>query len=138
MATNIEQVYRHLEHLYEELIHPLGINMLEWYALRALYEQDGLTASHLAALVCRHPSSMTALLDRMERKGLLRREVDSDDRRSVRIYLTDAGRALQPRVESIAGQLEHLINEALTPEQMDTFLYVLGVLQRIDVTEPGA
>ena len=59
MATNIEQAYRHLEQLYDRLISPLGLNLLEWYTLRALYEEDGLSASHLAGLVCRHPSSMT-------------------------------------------------------------------------------
>lgn len=137
MATNIEQAYRHLEHIYERLINPLGLNVLEWYALRALYEEDGLSASHLASLVCRHPSSMTALLDRMEEKRLLRRQIDSEDRRSVRIYLTETGRALQDRVWAVADRLEHLIGDSITHEQMETFLYVLGVLQTIDVTDPG-
>jgi DNA-binding MarR family transcriptional regulator len=77
LATNLEQAFRHLEQVYERLIAPTGLSLLEWYVLRALYEQDGLTASHLAALVCRHPSSMTAVLDRMEAKGLLRRQVDA-------------------------------------------------------------
>lgn len=134
IATNIEQAYRHLEHVYERLINPLGLNVLEWYTLRALYEEDGLTASHLAAQVCRHPSSMTALLDRMEDKKLLRRQVDSEDRRSVRIYLTGSGRALEDEVRRIAAGLDHLVGSLITPEQMQTFLHVLGVLQHVDVT----
>ncbi len=138
MATNIEQAYRHLEHIYDQLIVPLGLSLLEWYALRALYEQDGLTASHLAAQVCRHPSSMTALLDRMEEKDLLRRQVDSEDRRSVRVYLTAAGRALQVRVQSVAERLDHLIDDRITPQQMENFLYVLGVLQNVELTGESA
>lgn len=134
IATNIEQAYRHLEHVYERLINPLGLNVLEWYTLRALYDEDGLTASHLAAQVCRHPSSMTALLDRMEDKKLLRRQVDSEDRRSVRIYLTEAGRALESEVQRIAEGLDHLVDRLITPQEMQVFLHVLGVLQRIDVT----
>ncbi len=137
IATNIEQAYRHLEHVYERLINPLGLNVLEWYALRALYAEDGLSASHLASLVCRHPSSMTALLDRMEEKQLLRRQIDSEDRRSVRIYLTESGRALQDGVQVVAEQLEHLVGTSITHEQMETFLYVLGVLQNIDMAAPG-
>lgn len=138
MATNIEQAYRHLEHIYEQLIGPLGLSLLEWYALRALYEEDGLTASHLAAQVCRHPSSMTALLDRMEEKGLLRRQIDSEDRRSVRVFLTPAGHALQDDVQAIAERLDHLIDDQITPEQMETFLYVLGVLQNVELTGESA
>ena len=137
VATNIEQAYRHLEQVYEHLISPLGLSVWEWYALRALYVEDGLSASTLAALVCRHPSSMTALLDRMESKNLLRRQVDRDDRRSVRVFLTEPGRALEPRVRSIADRLDRLVSASITRDEMDTFLHVLGVLQNLDLTAPG-
>jgi DNA-binding MarR family transcriptional regulator len=135
LATNLEQAYRHLEQVYERLIGPLGLTLLEWYALRALYAEDGLSASRLAAMVCRHPSSMTALLDRMEDKGLLRRETDTDDRRSVRIFLTARGRTLHPQIEAIAGQLDHLLASLIAPEQMAVFRNVLGILQEVSVPE---
>lgn len=135
VATNLEEAYRRLEHIYERLIAPIGISVLEWYALRALYAEDGATASHLAQAVCRHPSSMTALLDRMEAKGLVTREADRHDRRAVRVFLTDAGRRMKPRVEEAADQLHALIGERITAEQLDTFLYVLGVLQSFDTPD---
>lgn len=135
MATNIEQVYRHLEQVYERLISPLGLSVLEWYALRALYGEDGVSASQLALLVCRHPSSMTALLDRMEEKHLLCRQVDENDRRSVRVFLTEQGRALEPQVQSVIARLETLLDELLTPEQLETFQDVLCALQNIDLPQ---
>jgi DNA-binding MarR family transcriptional regulator len=137
MATNIEQAYRHLEQVYERLIAPLGLSMLEWYALRALYHDDGLSASHLATLVCRHPSSMTALLDRMEEKKLLCRQVDPADRRSVRIFLCEEGSAIRPQVESVAAHLDRLVSDLITPQQMETFHYVLSVLQNVELEESG-
>jgi DNA-binding MarR family transcriptional regulator len=87
----------------------------------------------LACEVCRHPSSMTALLDRMEEKKLLRRETDADDRRSVRVFLTEQGRAYRPQVEAVSAQIDALLNDLVTPEQLTTFLYVLGVLQNVQV-----
>ncbi len=134
VVTNIEQAYRNLERVYEHMIAPLGLNVLEWYALRALYRQDGLSASHLAAQVCRHPSSMTALLDRMEQKGLVRRKIAPEDRRSVRIFLTDQGQALRERVLTVAERLEHLLDEQISPDDMRVFLHVLSVLQHLDVS----
>lgn len=136
LATNLEQAYRHLEQVYEQLIAPLGLTILEWYVLRALYEQEGLTASHLATLVCRHPSSMTAVLDRMEEKGLLRRQVDAADRRVVHIFLTEGGRAYRPQVEALTARLDRLIKETLSDEQLATFRYVLSVLQSIELSAP--
>ncbi len=137
MATNIEQAYRHLEQVYDRLVNPIGLSVLEWYTLRALYDEDGQSASHLAARVCRHPSSITALLDRMEEKGLLRRQIDATDRRCVRIFLTDRGRAYRDQVESVASQLDDLLSGLVTPEQMDAFLHVLSVLQNVDLDVPG-
>jgi DNA-binding MarR family transcriptional regulator len=106
---------------------------LEWYALRALYVDDGMSASHLALTVCRHPSSMTALLDRMEQKSLLCRQMDADDRRSVRVFLTDEGRALQPQVQAVADRLNCLLETHVTPDQMDAFHHVLSILQNVQV-----
>jgi len=135
MATNVEAAFRHLEQVYEHLIAPLGLNILEWYALRALYGEDGQTASRMAALVCRHPSSMTALLDRMEEKDLLRRQVDPNDRRSVRVLLTDQGRAFRPRVERVVEQLDAVMGGLVTREQMDAFFHVLTVLQNVPLPD---
>jgi DNA-binding MarR family transcriptional regulator len=135
LATNIEQAYRHLEQVYERLVGSLGLGVLEWYVLRALYEQDGLSASRLACAVCRHPSSITALLDRMEEKNLLRRETDADDRRSVRIFLTDQGRACRSQVETVAAQIDRLLDDLVAPEQLATFQYVLSILQNVPVPE---
>ena len=134
VVTNIEQAYRNLERVYERLVNPLGLNVLEWYALRALYRQDGLSASQLATQVCRHPSSMTALLDRMEQKGLVRRQTAPDDRRSVQIFLTEQGQALRKRVLTVAERMEHLLDEQVSPDDMRAFLRVLSVLQGLDVS----
>ena len=134
VVTNIEQAYRNLARVYEHTVQALGLNVLEWYALRALYRQDGLSASQLAAQVCRHPSSMTGLLDRMERKGLVRRRIAPDDRRSVQIFLTEQGQALREQVLAVAERLEHLLDENVSPEDMRAFLHVLSVLQQLDVS----
>ncbi len=135
VATNLEEAYRRLEHVYQRLIAPIGLSVLEWYALRALYAEDGATASHLAQAVCRHPSSMTALLDRMEEKGLVSRAIDPHDRRSVRVFLTELGKEMRPRVERAADRLHALIGERITEEQLDTFLYVLSVLQSFEMPD---
>lgn len=135
MATNLEETFHHLEQVYNRLIDPLGLSILEWYVLRALYTHDGMSASQLAQTVCRHPSSMTALLDRMEAKGLLRREMDSEDRRSVRLYLTACGQTYRPQVEIVVNRLHDILDSLITPDQLETFLYVLGVLQNVPLPE---
>lgn len=63
-----------------------------------LEAEQGLTPAQLAERAGTTPSSMTGVLRSLEREGLVRRRVMSDDRRSQRVLLTPAGRR---RVESL-------------------------------------
>jgi len=63
--------------------------------LMSLWRDDGLSAVELARRAGLEPSTMTGLLDRMERDRLLERRADPDDRRAQRIYLTETGRTVR-------------------------------------------
>ena len=56
--------------------------------LLSLWDEDGLKANELGKRAGLEPSTMTGLLDRMERDGLVKREPDPNDRRAHRIHLT--------------------------------------------------
>ena len=68
--------------------------------LLSLWSEDNLKASELGRRAGLEPSSMTGLLDRMERDGLLERTPDPMDRRASRICLTKSG------IESEKGSME--------------------------------
>lgn len=59
--------------------------------LLSLWDEDGLKANELGKRSGLEPSTMTGLLDRMERDALVIRKPDPNDRRANRIYLTQAG-----------------------------------------------
>jgi DNA-binding MarR family transcriptional regulator len=54
----------------------------------------GLSQTELSRLLIMHRSNVTGLVDRLEARGLVRREETPGDRRAYRVVLTDAGRAL--------------------------------------------
>lgn len=71
-----------------------GVGMGIFQFLRILWEEDGLTQSQLAARTrMREPSAADALYD-LERRGLVRRVADRNDRRKVCVLLTAEGRKL--------------------------------------------
>ncbi len=93
--------------------------------LMTLWQEDGLKSRELGRRVCLEPSTMTGLIDRMERQGLVSRVPDPLDRRASRITLTDAGREIKERAEQVvdaalAQGLEGLSEHDL--EQMKTCL----------------
>jgi DNA-binding MarR family transcriptional regulator len=72
--------------------------------LMSLWIEDGLAAAELGRRAGLEPSTMTGLLDRMERDGILSRCADPRDRRAQRIVLTEAGKRLQQPVLQVVEQ----------------------------------
>ena len=72
-----------------------GVSIGMWYFLRALWEEDGLTQRELSRRVkMMEPTTATAL-ESMERRGLISRTRNAEDRRKVNIRLTAEGRRLR-------------------------------------------
>ena len=65
------------------------------FCLRMLARHDGMRQSDLAANLRVSRPTVTAMLQRMERAGTVRRVVDEEDQRVTRVHLTDAGRELE-------------------------------------------
>ena len=77
------------------------------------------TASELARGYGIDASTVTRLLDRIEKRGLLLRERSSGDRRIVRLELTRTGRELADRMPEIFVSVLERAVEGLTPEEVD-------------------
>ncbi|MDF9800170.1 DNA-binding MarR family transcriptional regulator [Catalinimonas alkaloidigena] len=67
----------------------------QWSILNRLWEKDGINQLEIAGITLKDNASVTRTLELMDKKGLIRRQVDPDDRRNRRIYLTDAGKKLK-------------------------------------------
>ncbi len=88
-------------HRLRELLDGLGLYKGQPPVLQALWEQEGMTQSELAERLERSPSTITKMVQRMERSGFLERRSDPDDERISRVHLTDLGRKVQSDVESV-------------------------------------
>ena len=71
-----------------------GLTMAQVSALRVLERTDEATAGQLAKAADLNPASMTAMLDHLERAGIVTRRRSKDDRRVCLVSLTEQGRAL--------------------------------------------
>ncbi|MBN1774972.1 MAG: MarR family transcriptional regulator [Clostridiales bacterium] len=96
---------RKIIRLYTPLLEPLGLTYTQYIALLALWERDGVSVKDLGERLFLDSGTLTPLLKKMEAEGLLNRKRDTKDERNVRIFLTDAGRALKERAAEIPGQM---------------------------------
>ncbi|HZT79349.1 MAG TPA: MarR family transcriptional regulator, partial [Gemmataceae bacterium] len=104
-----------------------GISGSQWGVLRNLYraEQEGLPALRLTDLGKRlliRPPSVTGVVDRLERAGLLERGGSPDDLRAKPVRLTPAGRELVGRVLEVHdGQVARVLGGLSGPEQAELY-----------------
>ena len=82
------------------------LTYVQWLPLYKLVMKEGNTVAGLARELHIDPGAMTRSLDRLEAKGLVRRERSTEDRRVVYLVLTDEGRKVARKVPTVlAGVL---------------------------------
>lgn len=95
-----------LQVLSAELV-DLGLTPSEINALANLADGQGRTVSELGAAVGSRPTTLTSVLDRLERRGHITRGSRPGDRRAVLIELTPSGRLAAATIRRAIGDLEH-------------------------------
>jgi len=126
----VRDTFRAFTRELETRIAAEGVSIGQWYFLRALWEEDGLTQRELSRRVgMMEPTTVTAV-NSMEAKGLVRRERDASDRRKMKIVLTPHGRGLKAKLLPCAKAVNELAAEGLSEEEVATLRRLLGRARR--------
>jgi DNA-binding MarR family transcriptional regulator len=100
----------------------------QWMILNRLFEEPGINQKELSERTLKDQGSLTRTLDRMENKGLVKRQINPTDRRSFLIYLTNEGYALRNRIVPIAVECIEDAVKGFTEEEVDTLVALLKKL----------
>lgn len=103
LLAQVSKLHRARVHtLFEEL----GLYHGQPPLLFALWDQDGQTHTELAGRLHIQASTVTKMVQRMEKAGFVERRADPDDQRVSRVYLTDVGRTIRESVNQVFRRLE--------------------------------
>jgi len=91
LCLHAQRAARRLARRFDEAMRPVGLTSGQFSLLNGLNRPDPPTIGALAELLAMDRSTVTANLKPLERQGLVRTDVDPDDRRGRRIALTGAG-----------------------------------------------
>jgi DNA-binding MarR family transcriptional regulator len=100
----IEQVSKKLKGFQRRTMREAGLTPAQYFILSLLWEKDRMPFKDLAAASLTSRPTITGIVDTLEKKGLVTREPNPDDRRSLLVSLTGKGRTLRqatPTLESI-------------------------------------
>jgi DNA-binding MarR family transcriptional regulator len=91
--------------LYRGLLKDLGLTYPQYLVMVVLWEQNGLAVKEVGELLHLDSGTLTPLLKRLEKMGLIKRERNSEDERKVLITLTRTGDQLRKKALGIPGEV---------------------------------
>ncbi len=107
---------------FNEDVTRTGLPVLHWRVLATLHDSDGMTMSHIAELTLIPPSTLTRLVQRLERAGLLRSERDPRDRRNTRVYIEQAGRERVVGLIRMAKERQRVLLDGIDSQALQASL----------------
>jgi len=107
---------------------PYGITPAQYGVLGCLWEHGSLSPKRIGELLHLEASSVSSILDRMQKSGLIDRNIDPENRRAIQVSPTQKGSQLQEPVGEIIEEMNRLVLEPFSPEEQEGLLKALTVI----------
>jgi MarR family transcriptional regulator, organic hydroperoxide resistance regulator len=125
----VKIVWQTMANRYNQIVTEFGITQSIGYLLINIDENEGTTVSRAAALLGLKSTSLSRMLNQLEEQGLIRRESNPGDKRSVKIYLTDLGREKRHQARVVVRQFNNYLNEHIKEADRR---YLVDMLEKIN------
>jgi DNA-binding MarR family transcriptional regulator len=118
MVATIERSAHLIASYLDRALTGLAMTQAEAYVLAQLHRRGPASIGELHREFGHKPSTLTSVLDRLENRGWVRREINPADRRSFVIQLTRPGRPAAREVTDVLDALERRVAAAVTPRDL--------------------
>ena len=127
----LHKASRQISVYLEERSGELGVSPTEGHLLSYLRSYAPAPIGELVRVFGIKQSTFTSMLDRLEEAGLVRREINPDDRRSFLIHITDEGTELADVLNRRLRALEDAIRERIDGRDLEGFRAVMGAIEEV-------
>ena len=104
---------------YHPLLSDIGLTYPQYLVMMVLWEKDGQPVNDIAKRLYLETNTVTPLLQRMEKEGVVTRTRGQADARQTIVSLTDKGRALQDELTDVPQKVgSAVLCNSLTPENV--------------------
>lgn len=120
----ISQIKQIQGRIFEKLLIEAGINEFNGPQGRILYvlwKEDDLSIVEISNRTGLAKTTLTSMLDRMERQGNIERHFDAVDRRKIRIRLTDKSKGLKNRYEQVSDKMSEIFYKGFSDDEIQVF-----------------
>ncbi len=101
------------------------------FALLSIHAEEGTRATKIGPLMGLEPRSLSRLLNSMEEKGLIFRQVDKKDKRSVKVSLTKEGKKMKEKSRETVLRFNEAIREEIPVQKLNVFFEVVQTINQV-------
>ncbi|MCV2880808.1 MarR family winged helix-turn-helix transcriptional regulator [Actibacterium sp. XHP0104] len=102
-----------------------ALTPVQFAAISAIASNPGIDQATLSGLIAYDRVTIGGVIDRLEQKGLVRREISERDRRAKVLHLTEIGLDEFEQVKVVVQSLQREVLSGLTPEEQETLLQLM-------------
>ena len=117
--------------MYNEEASKEGSTMATGFALLSIDPEEGTPSTSLGPKMGMEATSLSRTLKTMEDKGLIIRQKNPEDGRSVLIYLTDFGKEMRAYSKSVVLKFDEAVKKEIPEEELQTFVEVAYKIMEI-------
>jgi len=128
---NIKAAWHAIYRMYNQQAGKHNMTITMAYVLINLDIDHGTQATKIAPLMGMEARSLTRVLKSMEEKELIYKRRDENDRRSVRIFLTEKGKEKNRIAKEKVKTFNSVIKDFIPKEKLDTFFEVINAVNRL-------
>lgn len=125
----LKVVWQTMANRYNQLVVEFGITQSIGYLLINVDEKEGTTVSQAASLLGLKSTSLSRMLTQLEKMGLIYREMNKGDKRSVKIYLTELGIEKRRLARGVVKQFNNYLNEHISEQDKK---YLINTLKKLN------
>ncbi|MGI6468965.1 MAG: MarR family transcriptional regulator [Syntrophomonadaceae bacterium] len=124
LRATMKKIDKHLSNRLEQY----GITIPQSFILFCLQEENGITLKEIGSRTLIDSSSMTVLVDKLEKDKLVERRFDPHDRRAIRVFITEKGAEVAARVVEIMYEFNALLYDLLGEGNQKEFIHAINNL----------
>ena len=102
---------------FKKRLLPYSLTPIQYLILEALWHQEGVSAGDIGKKLVLDGATLSGVLDRMAEREWIHKETDHDDKRALRVYLSEKAKELRPILRKKREEANEEILAALTLEE---------------------
>jgi len=131
IMQSLRRIFKAIQDYSHEVSDKFGITGPQLWVLKTISQNENLSLSNLSKRMYLHPSTITGLMDRLEKKGYVARNRDQVDRRVISVQLTPKGKSLIRKAPNpVQGKMIYGLRN-LNREELDSIYHSFQKLVEI-------